>query len=117
MCGFNDHTRLFSNKSLGGVSFNCSLFLGDDRRTIMPFPGDLLIGVFSVRLMGLSIGIGDHSRGKDLLPRPRMMSSSGEGVGERYDDGRLTVADHTKPLSKFPVVKTVITNKNSFLQM
>ena len=52
-----------------------------------------MIGVLSVRLMGLSVGIGDHSMGSDLLPRSLIISSSGEGVGDRYEDGRLTVAD------------------------
>ena len=49
----------------------------------MPLPGDLLMGVLSVRLIGLSMGMGDHSMGSDLLPRSLMISSSGEGVGDR----------------------------------
>lgn len=69
----------------------------------MPLPGDLLRGVFSMRFTGLSIGIGDHSRGRDLRPLPRITSSSGEGVGERYEEGRLTVADQVRPFAGFPV--------------
>lgn len=69
----------------------------------MPLPGDLLMGVLSVRLIGLSMGMGDHSMGSDLLPRSLMMSSSGEGVGDRYEDGRLTVADQVT-LSTLPVI-------------
>lgn len=60
------------------------------------------MGVLSVRLMGLSMGIGDHSIGSDLLPRPLMTSSSGEGVRERYEDGKLTVADQVRLLSMLP---------------
>lgn len=88
--------------SLGEASDNCRRFLGEERRTIRPLPGDLLIGVLSVRLMGLSMGIGDHSMGSDLLPRPLMISSSGEGVRERYEDGKLTVADQVRLLSILP---------------
>lgn len=61
------------------------------------------MGVLSVRLIGLSMGMGDHSMGSDLLPRSLMMSSSGEGVGDRYEDGRLTVADQVT-LSTLPVI-------------
>lgn len=93
--------------SLGEASDSCRRFLGEERRTISPFPGDLLMGVLSVRLMGLSMGIGDHSMGSDLLPRPLMISSSGEGVKERYEDGKLTVADHVRLLSILPVVLKV----------
>lgn len=62
------------------------------------------MGVFSVRLMGLSMGMGDHSMGNDLLPRPLMISSSGEGVNERYEEGKLTVADQVRLLSILPAM-------------
>lgn len=97
-------TRLLSISSLGEASDSCKRFLGEERRTTRPLVGDLLIGVLSVRLMGLSMGIGDHSIGSDLLPRPLMTSSSGEGVRERYEEGKLTVADQVRLLSIFPVI-------------
>lgn len=49
------------------------------------------------------MGMGDHSRGRDLRPLPRITSSSGEGVGERYEEGRLTVAEKVRPFAGFPV--------------